>query len=50
MVVRRIKMWKRRDFLIALHDVVISSGSLDLLYRTVSVLTALLQSPLASNP
>ena len=44
------KIMKRRGVLIALRAVVISSVALDPPCRTVSMLTALLQSPLASNP
>ena len=44
------KIMKRRRVLIALRAVVISSVALDPPCRTVSMLTALLQSPLASNP
>ena len=44
------KIMKRRGVLIALRVVVISSVALDPPCRTVSMLTALLQSPLASNP
>ena len=44
------KIMKRRGVLIALRAVVISSVALDPPCRTVSMLTALLQSPLASHP
>ena len=44
------KIVKRRGVLIALRAVVISSVALVPPCRTVSMLTALLQSPLASHP
>ncbi len=44
------KIMKRRGVLIALRAVVISSVALDPPCRTVSMLTALLQSPIASHP